>query len=94
MIFYYRSQCYHELGDSNKAIEEITKCTEMGNDRDYYALAERSDFYRESGRYDEAINDSSKMIEILPTDADAYFGAMSLKVMIKQLWKTTMPVLM
>lgn len=73
MIYYYRSQCYHELGDSNKAIEEITKCIEMGNGRDYYALAERADFYRESGRYDEAINDFSKMIEILPTDAYAYY---------------------
>ena len=31
MIYYYRSQFYHELGVSNKAIEESTKCIEMGN---------------------------------------------------------------
>lgn len=72
-ICYYRSQCYNELGDSDKAIEDITKCIEMGEGKDYYALAERADFYRESGRYDEAIADFSQMIDILPTSVYAYY---------------------
>ena len=73
MIYYYRSQCYNEIGNSEKAIEEITRCIESGNGRDFYALAERADFYHESGRYDEAITDLSQMIEILPTAAYAYY---------------------
>ena len=73
MICYYRGLCYQGIGDSAKAIEEITKCIEMGNGQDYYALAERADIYRESGRYDEAIIDFTKMIELLPTDAYAYY---------------------
>lgn len=73
MIYYYRSQCYNEIGDSAKAIEDITKCIEMGDGRDYYALAERADFYREAGRYDEAIVDFSTMIEIAPMSAYAYY---------------------
>ena len=73
MIYYYRSQCYHEIGNSDKAIEDITKCIEMSDGRDYFSLAERADFYRESGRYNEAISDFSKMIDILPTDAYAYY---------------------
>lgn len=73
MIYYYRSQCYNEIGDSAKAIEDITKCIEMGDGRDYYALAERADFYREAGRYDEAIVDFSTMIDIAPMSAYAYY---------------------
>lgn len=73
MICYYRGLCYQGIGDSAKAIEEITKCIEMGDGQDYYALAERADIYRESGRYDEAIIDFTKMIELLPTDAYAYY---------------------
>ena len=73
MIYYYRSQCYNEIGDSEKAIADITKCIEMGDGRDYYALAERADFYREAGRYDEAIVDFSQMIDIAPMSAYAYY---------------------
>jgi clan AA aspartic protease (TIGR02281 family) len=72
-IYYFRSRCYHEIGDFEKAIEDITKCIEMGNGRDYYAIAERADFFRENGKYDEAIADFTKMIEILPTNAYAYY---------------------
>ena len=46
---------------------------EMGDGRDYYALAERADFYREAGRYDEAIVDFSTMIDIAPMSAYAYY---------------------
>ena len=73
MIYYYRSQCYNEIGNSEKAIADITKCIEMGDGRDYYALAERADFYREAGRYDEAIVDFSTMIDIAPMSAYAYY---------------------
>ncbi len=72
-IYYYRSQCYHEIGDSERAIADITKSIEMGNGKDYYALAERADFYRESGQYENAINDFSRMIELAPMSAYAYY---------------------
>ena len=72
-IYYHRSKCYNKIGDSAKAIEDITNCIEMGNGRDYYALAERADFYRKAGRYDEAIVDFSTMIDIAPMSAYAYY---------------------
>lgn len=72
-IYYHRSKCYNKIGDSAKAIEDITNCIEMGDGRDYYSLAERADFYREAGRYDEAIVDFSTMIDIAPMNAYAYY---------------------
>ncbi len=72
-IHYYRSKCYHELGDSEKAISDISKGIEMGDGKDYYSLAERADFYRESGKYEQAIEDFTKMIELVPMDAYAYY---------------------
>ena len=72
-IHYYRSRCYNEIGDSDKAVEDITKCIEMGDGKDYYSLAARADIYRECGRYDEAIADFSKMIEIDPMSVYAFY---------------------
>lgn len=72
-ICYYKSICYNEIGDTDRAVAEMTKYIEMGNTNDYYALALRAGYYREAGRYDEAIVDFSKMIEIAPVGAFAYY---------------------
>lgn len=73
VIHYYRSQCYNEIGDSENAIKDITKCIEMGDGKDYYALSARADFYREAGQYENAITDFSEMIEIAPMNVYAYY---------------------
>ena len=72
-LHYYRSKCYYAIGDSENAIKDITRYIEMGDGRDYYALAERADFYREAGRYDEAIVDFTKMIELEPMGVYPYY---------------------
>ena len=72
-VHYYKSICYNEIGDCDHAIAEITKYIEMGNAKDYYGLSQRANYYREAGRYDEAIVDFSQMIEVYPTYAYAYY---------------------
>ncbi|MBQ8223410.1 MAG: retroviral-like aspartic protease family protein [Bacteroidales bacterium] len=72
-IYYYKSMCYSEIGDTDHAVAEITKYLEMGNAKDYYGLSQRANYYREAGRYDEAIVDFSQMIEVYPTYAYAYY---------------------
>ncbi len=72
-LLYYRSKCYAELGDFEQAIADITRNIEMGDGNDYFAIERRADYYRESGQYAMAINDFSKLIEIAPTDAYAYY---------------------
>ena len=70
---YYKSICYNEIGDHQNAIAEITKYIEMRNGKDYYSLGRRAQYYREAGLYDEAIIDLSKMIDIMPMYAYAYY---------------------
>ena len=72
-LYYYKSICYNEIGDTDRAVAEITKYLEMVNGNDYYVLAQRADYYRKAGLYDEAIIDFSKMVDIAPMDAYAYF---------------------
>ena len=72
-IYYNRSYCYNEIGESDKAIADITKSLEMGNGEDCYSFARRAEFYKDACRYDEAIADFSQIIEIEPTDAYAYY---------------------
>lgn len=72
-IYFYRSKCYLQIGDAERAIADITKCMELSGKDDIYSLESRADLYRKLGRYDEAIADFSKMIELLPTDAYAYY---------------------
>lgn len=45
-LYYYKSYCYNEIGDTDRAIAEITKYIETGNSHDYYALGQRADYYR------------------------------------------------
>ena len=72
-LYYYRSKCYNEIGDSENAIRDITRYIEMGDGKDYYALAQRADFYREAGQYENAIVDFTKMIEIDPMGVYPYY---------------------
>ena len=72
-IYYSRSQCYNEIGDTEHAIADITKCIELGDGKDYYAIISRADYYREGGQYKEAIADFTKGIELDPTNIEAYY---------------------
>ena len=73
IIYFYRSDCYNELGCTEQAVSDITKYMEMHGDADYYPLAMRGDFYREGGEYEKAIEDFTKAASLIPTDAYAYY---------------------
>jgi len=70
---YRRSLCYHEIGDNERAIADITKCIEMENGENYQALSMRGYFYQTAGQYENAIADFSKLIEIAPTYPYGYY---------------------
>ena len=73
-IHYYRSYCYNELGDSENAIKDITKCIEAGDGKDYYALSRRAHIYQDAGMYDKAIADFTKMIDMEPMVVYGYYS--------------------
>ncbi len=73
-IHYYRSYCYNELGDSENAIRDITKCIEAGDGNDYYALSRRAHIYQDAGMYDKAIADFTKMVEMEPMVVYGYYS--------------------
>ena len=72
-IYFYRSDCYNELGYTEKAVSDITKCIELQGGDDYMSYAWRGDFYREGGEYEKAIEDFTKAVSLMPTDAYAYY---------------------
>lgn len=72
-IYYNRSECYNEIGDTERAIADITKCIELGDGKDYDAIIARADYYREGGQYKEAIADFTKGLELEPTNAYPYY---------------------
>ena len=72
-IYFYRSDCYNELGYTDKAVSDITKCIELQGGDDYMSYAWRGDFYREGGEYEKAIEDFTKAVSLMPTDAYAYY---------------------
>ena len=72
-IYYNRSECYNEIGDTEQAIADITKCIELGDGKDYDAIIARADYYREGGQYKEAIADFTKGVELEPTNAYSYY---------------------
>lgn len=73
-IHFYKSNCYHELGASDKAIEEISKCIQMTDERNHNVLTQRAFYYRDCGRFDEAIEDFNKAIELRPSDSFGHCG--------------------
>lgn len=68
-----RAECYSELGQSQKAADEITKMMEREGDEDVYLFLQRADYYRLAGDYLKAICDFNKVIELSPTDCFAYY---------------------
>ena len=66
-----RSFNYRMLGLFDQAIADITKAMEKG--ADWYTLCSRGDYYRLSGRLDEAVDDFSAAIVEEPQDAFAYY---------------------
>lgn len=73
-LYYYRSGCYDEIGDSEKAIADITKYIEIGNEKDFYAVCKRADMYRNGGRYAEAIADYTNALKINSAYVYPYYG--------------------
>ena len=72
-LYYYRSYCYDLIGQVDKAIEDITKCIEMGSGNDFYGISMRADYYRRAGKYDEAIADYTLALEIEPSEVYSYY---------------------
>ncbi len=72
-IYYNRSECYNEIGDTDRAVADITRAIEMDDGEDYYDVVTRGGYYREGGRYAEAIADFTRGIELAPTAAYPYY---------------------
>ena len=72
-LYYYRSICYNSIGDVDKAVEDITKCIEMNDGKDFYDLVTRADYYRTAGKYDEAIADYKLASELNPLHIFPYY---------------------
>ena len=70
-IYAQRAVNYGELGMTDKAIEEVTAA--MAKDPDFYDYCTRGDFYREAGRYEEAIADFAAAIEEKPDNCYGYY---------------------
>lgn len=71
-VYLYKSICYGELGEFDRAICEISRCIDMVDD-DYVKYAYRADFYRENGMYEDAVSDFTKVIERNPLMAYGYY---------------------
>ena len=69
---FWKSMCYSELGQFDKAISEISKAIEKTGDGTY--LGERGDMYRSAGRYEEARADYTKQLEEDPTVGYYYYA--------------------
>lgn len=72
-IYHNRSECYNEIGDTDRAVADITRAIEMNDGEDYYDVVTRGGYYREGGQYPEAIDDFTRGIELEPTEAYAYY---------------------
>lgn len=70
-IYLFRSDCYNELGMTEKAIEDISKA--MEKDPSAYEYLTRGDYYREAGMYEQAIADFSSAIEEAPDVSFGYY---------------------
>lgn len=73
-IYYDRSRCYNEIGDTDRAVADITRAIEMNGGEDYYAIVRRGDYYRKGGDYKNAIADYTAGMELNPTIAYSYYA--------------------
>lgn len=44
-IYFHRSECYNEIGNTDRAVADMTKYIEMGDGKDYFGLISRADYY-------------------------------------------------
>ena len=72
-IHYHRANCYNKIGEHDKAAEEMTRCIELSDGKDYEAVVGRADYYRTGGHYEQAIADFTRGIELEPTSAYPYY---------------------
>lgn len=72
-LYFYRGNCYSEIGDWERAVTDMTRFIEYGNESNYVAVVSRGEFYRVGGQYEEAIADFTRGIELEPTMAYAYY---------------------
>lgn len=66
-----RSDCYDNLGLTDRAIEDITAAISEDQDANY--LLYRGDYFRKAGRYEEAIADFTAAMEEMPDDSFLYY---------------------
>lgn len=70
-----RSDCYNEMGMIELAIEDMNKCLSMAEGDEavrYHSI--RGNIYRNSGNYEEAIEDYTALIDRFPTKAYGYYA--------------------
>ena len=71
MIHQNKADCYDNLGMLDKAIEEATEA--MGDEPGYFDYCLRGGYYRDAGRYEEALADYTSAIEDAPDLAYGYY---------------------
>lgn len=69
----YRSVCWNELGMTDRAVADITRAMELSDSEDAYYLSMRADYFREGGIYGQAIEDLTRVIELVPDDGFPYY---------------------
>lgn len=70
-IYYYRSECYRQMGLYDLAIADISKVIEK--EPDFYSLCQRGACYHLSGDLDAAIKDFTAAIEEAPKESLGYY---------------------
>lgn len=72
-LYLYRSDCYKEMGEYQKAIKDLTKAIEIAPDEEYFKVS-RGDVYRNAGMYEKAIADYTACIEKDPLRGYYYYA--------------------
>lgn len=72
-LLYYRSQAYTELGDTEKAVADLSRLMEQFGNR-WDVLSLRGNAYRYGGLYEQAIADYTQAIEEEPSQCFPYYA--------------------
>lgn len=73
-LYLWKSTCYYSLEDYDNAIKTISQAVDATFSKDYSHLCQRGFYYMQAGKYDEAMTDYAKAMEINTDNALAYFG--------------------
>lgn len=73
-IYFYRADCYDEIGDMERAVADMTKCIESIGGKAYLSIGRRADYYRNGGDYENAIADYTALMDLDPTNAYPYYA--------------------